>query len=132
MKDISKNKRISWIVLITILSVVIYGCVFPIVNFSSEKPEIPTVIVLLNVVVFYFISDGIGTVVPKLFPQWTLLKIACYNFAVSAAGLIARYFLEFGEISNTYNFTVFNIAFYLLMTVGLATLEANKNIKKDK
>lgn len=132
MKDISKNKRILWIVLIIILSAVIYGCAFPILNFSSEKPEIPTVIVLLNVVVFYFISDGIGTVVPKLFPQWTLWKIACYNFAVSTAGMIARYLLEFGEISNTYNFTVFNIAFYLLMTVGLATLEANKNMRKDK
>ena len=132
MKDISKNKRIVWIVLITILSVVIYGCVFPILNFSSEKPEIPTAIVLLNVVVFYFISDGIGTAVPKLFPQWTLLKIACYNFAVSTAGLIARYLLEFGEISNTYNFTVLNIFFYLLMTVGLATLEANKNMRKDQ
>ena len=130
MKTISPKKRIAWIVLITILSAVVYGCVFPILNFSPEKPKISTIIVLLNVVVFYFISDGIGTAVPKLFPQWTLLKIACYNFTVSAVGLIARYLLEFGEISNIYNFTVFNIAFYLLMTVGLATFEAYKNMKK--
>ena len=132
MKDISKNKRIVYIVIITILSVVIYGSLFPVLNFSSEKPEISTSIVLLNVVVFYFTSDGIGTVVPKLLPQWSLLKIAFYNFAVITAGLIARYLLEFGEISNTYNFTVFNIAFYLLMTVGLATLIASKNVRKDK
>ena len=132
MKDISNKKRIALIVINTILSVVVYGCVFPILNFSFTKPEVPIVIVLLNVVVFYFISDGIGTAVPKLFPQWTLLKIAFYNFAVSVAGMIARYLLEFGEISNTYNFTVFNIVFYLLMTVGLATFEANKNRRKDQ
>ncbi len=132
MKDTSKEKRIAWIALITILSVVVYGCVFPILNFSLEKPKIPVIVVLLNVAVFYFVSDGMGTVVPKMFPRWTLFKIGCYNFAVSSAGLIARYLLEFGEISNTYNFTVFNVAFYLLMTVGLATLEANKTMSKDK
>ena len=132
MKNISKNKRLLLILSITILSVLVYGCIFPVLNFSAAKPEIPVTIVLLNVVIFYFISEGMGTVVPKLFPQWSLLKITCYISAVSVAGLAARYLLEFGEISNTYNFKVLNITFYLLMTVGLATLEANKNMRKDK
>ena len=132
MKNISNEKRMGWIAFITILSAVVYGSLFPILNFSPDKPEIPVAIVLLNVVVFYFISDGLGAAEPKLFPQWSLLKIGSYNFAVSAAGLVTRYFLEFGEVSNTYNFTVVNVTFYLLMTVGLATLEANKTRHKDK
>ena len=132
MKNISKEKRMGWIAFITILSAVVYGCLFPVLNFSPDKPDIPVVIVLLNVVVFYLISNGLGAAVPKLFPQWTLLQIACYHFAVGAAGLVMRYFLEFGEVSNTYNFTVVNVTFYLLMTVGLATLEANKTRHKEK
>ena len=132
MKNISNEKRMGWMAFITILSAVVYGCLFPVLNFSPDKPDSPVVIALLNVVVFYFISDGLGTAVPKLFPQWTLLQIACYDLAVVAAGLVMRYCLEFGEVSNTYNFTVVNVTFYLLMTVGLATLEANKTRHKEK
>ncbi len=132
MKNISNKKRVILIALITILSVVVYGSFFPILNFSSEKPTTPLVFTFLNIVIFYLISDGIGTIVPTMFPQWTLLKIAYCNFAISAAGLLVRYFLEFGEISNTYNFTVFNVAFHLFITVGLATLEAKKTMSKEK
>ena len=132
MKDLSKNKRIAMMVIITILSAIVYGCIFPVLNFSLEKPEIPTIHILLNVLVFYLIVEGIGTTVPKLFPQWTLLKSVFYNFSVCTAGLIARYLLEFGEISNTYNFTVSNIVFYLLITLGLAAFEVNKNMRKEK
>ena len=30
-------------------------------------------------------------------------------------GLLCRYFLEYGEVSNTYNFTVGNVALYLVL-----------------
>ena len=129
MKNISNSKQMLLILLITILSIIVYGCIFPVLNFSPEKPEIPVTVVLLNVVAFYFISKGMGAAIPNLFPQWSLLKIACYILTVSVAGLITRYLLELGETSNTYNFTVLNITFYLLIVVGLATLEANRTIK---
>ena len=31
-------------------------------------------------------------------------------------GFLCRYFLEYGEVSNTYNFTLPNIALHLLIT----------------
>jgi len=37
-------------------------------------------------------------------------------------GLISRYLLEFGEVSNTMNFTAFNIISYILITPILTTL----------
>lgn len=43
-------------------------------------------------------------------------KIVCLQtFALTMIGLICRYFLEFGEHSNTYNFTLINIILYILV-----------------
>ena len=36
-------------------------------------------------------------------------------FVFTVIGMICRYLLEFGEVSNTYNFTLFNIISYLLI-----------------
>ncbi len=43
---------------------------------------------------------------PFLYPRIVLAVIL---------GMVCRYFLEFGEVSNTYNFTLFNIIIYLLV-----------------
>lgn len=37
------------------------------------------------------------------------------TFLFTAVGMGCRYLLEFGEVSNTYNFTLFNIISYLAM-----------------
>ena len=36
-------------------------------------------------------------------------------FVLTVTGMICRYLLEFGEVSNTYNFTLFNIVGYLVI-----------------
>lgn len=42
--------------------------------------------------------------------EWTVYIV---TFVFTAVGMICRYLLEFGEVSNTYNFTMFNIISYL-------------------
>lgn len=42
---------------------------------------------------------------PYLYPRMVLFTVI---------GMVCRYFFEFGEVSNTYNFTLFNIVVYLL------------------
>lgn len=37
------------------------------------------------------------------------------TFLLTAVGMVCRYLLEFGEVSNTYNFTLFNIISYLVI-----------------
>lgn len=37
------------------------------------------------------------------------------TFLLTMAGMGCRYLLEFGEVSNTYNFTLFNIISYLII-----------------
>lgn len=50
---------------------------------------------------------------PSLYPRMVLF---------TGVGMICRYFLEFGEVSNTYNFTLFNIAAYLFVVPVFALL----------
>ena len=42
-------------------------------------------------------------------------KVYALTFLFTAIGMVCRYFLEFGEVSNIYNFTFVNIVSYLLM-----------------
>lgn len=48
-------------------------------------------------------------------------KVYITTFLLTAVGMGCRYLLEFGEVSNTYNFTLFNIVSYLaLIPAGTA------------
>ncbi|MBQ2412747.1 MAG: hypothetical protein II313_04915 [Anaerotignum sp.] len=59
---------------------------------------------------------------PSLYPRMVFFTIS---------GMICRYFLEFGEVSNTYNFTLFNIVVYLFI-VPVFTLLAYEFMDKAK
>lgn len=50
-------------------------------------------------------------------------KVYITTFLLTAIGMGCRYLLEFGEVSNTYNFTFFNIVSYLaLIPAGTAAV----------
>ena len=59
---------------------------------------------------------------PVLFPRMVLFSVI---------GMVCRYFVEFGEVSNTYNFTLFNIVVYLL-AVPLYTLLVYEFVDRRK
>ena len=59
---------------------------------------------------------------PSLYPRMVFFTII---------GMVCRYFLEFGEVSNTYNFTLFNIVVYLF-AVPVFTLLAYEFMDKAK
>ena len=59
---------------------------------------------------------------PSLYPRMVFFTII---------GMICRYFLEFGEVSNTYNFTLFNVVAYLFI-VPVFTLLAYEFMDKAK
>ena len=62
---------------------------------------------------------------PFLFPRLILF---------TALGMVCRYLLEFGEYSNTYNFTLFNIVVYLFAApvVTLLVYEFSDKYKKKE
>ena len=59
---------------------------------------------------------------PSLYPRMILFTMI---------GMVCRYFLEFGEVSNTYNFTLFNIVVYLFV-VPVFTLLAYEFVDRTK
>ena len=44
--------------------------------------------------------------------------------AMALAGLLCRFLLEYGEVSNSVNFTAPNVLLHLLLAVGLPALTA--------
>lgn len=48
-------------------------------------------------------------------------KVALLTLLFTAAGMGARYLLEYGEVSNTTNFTPLNIALYLVLAPVIVT-----------
>ena len=59
---------------------------------------------------------------PSLYPRMILFTVI---------GMVCRYFLEFGEVSNTYNFTLFNIVVYMFV-VPVFTLLAFEFVDRTK
>lgn len=59
---------------------------------------------------------------PSLYPRMMLFTVI---------GMVCRYFMEFGEVSNTYNFTLFNIVIYLFV-VPVFTLLAYEFVDRQK
>lgn len=57
-----------------------------------------------------------------MFPNCKLCHILLLNLLLVLLSMGSRYLLEFGEVSNTYNFTLPNMILHILVTVTLSTL----------
>ena len=54
--------------------------------------------------------------IPKILVLGYRERMVCVvTFILTVIGMACRYLLEFGEVSNTYNFTLFNIVSYLVI-----------------
>lgn len=95
------------------------GCIFPVYNLTRlESNYSPWIHLYLAMTIFVFW----GNIENAIFPKVSLLPIAALNFGLTAGGMLFRYLLEFGEVSNTYNFTAPNIALHMITTVTVSTL----------
>lgn len=95
---------------------------FPIVNFNPGNPV--DLEPLMRGILFAFAVKAhwdLGRLEARVFPERSPLFIGLFNAAVVCGGLLGRYLLEFGEVSNTYNFTPANTAFHILLLASAAT-----------
>ena len=51
-----------------------------------------------------------------------IYKITLFNLVIVLAGMVCRYLLEYGEVSNTYNFTIPNILFHIVAALGISII----------
>ena len=102
---VQKHKKLSWLVLIGYL--IFCGCfVFPLSNercsFDFEKACM--IIVSYGILVTLFAS---------LLGRNKTIHVYSISLLFTTLGMILRYIIEYGEYSNTINFTHINIIMYL-------------------
>ena len=94
-------------------------CVFPVGSFSLGGDRI---LVFINFATAIGISKCLGEIETFIFPKVTWLWIFILNFGITILGMIARYFLEYGEVSNTYNFNLKNIVVHMVIMMGFSNM----------
>ena len=57
-----------------------------------------------------------------VFPKARWLLIVRLNFGITIMGMAVRYLLEYGEVSNTYNFTPKNIVVHIVIMLLLSMM----------
>ena len=122
-----KNSKILLKKIAIILSFVFFsiftGCLFPIINFNPESPvDLGIPMTMVIVLTAFWLIDSIGKLETYIFKSVKTSNIVLLNFALAIFGLVFRYLLEFGEVSNTYNFTITNVLFQLIVITGGTSL----------
>ena len=113
-----RHKVISYISAFGVI--VLFNCFgFPIYNLNKDWPLMLTILKIYVVLATAWMT---GEILHGLFLKKTAAFIIFMATLLSLSGLICRYFLEFGEVSNTYNFTLPNIMLHLVISVSLACL----------
>ena len=100
--------------------VIFFNCFgFPIYNLNKEWPfSITAMYLYLDVETAIFS----GAFLAVLLSQRRIWPIVLLSAALVCGGLACRYLLEFGEASNTYNFSLPNIALHVAAFVGIRSL----------
>ena len=115
---ISEHKKMFGIVGL-IFIVCMECCTFPVgkITFGGNMT-----IGVVNVVCAIFIAKCIGEIEAAIFPQVSWVLILLLNIGITIMGMVARYFLEYGEVSNTYNFTPKNIVIHTIIMLLLSMM----------
>lgn len=64
----------------------------------------------------------IGWAYTEIYGKHNGKRVYGMTLLLTIAGMLCRYLLEYGEVSNTYNFTPFNIVSYLALIPAFTTL----------
>lgn len=112
MKENILTHNRSKIALVCIM-LTVFGCfTFPIWNFANK---LPAYLRIFNLLIACSAYAEIGRLEKKF-----LIKKgrgAALNLGLTLAGFACRFLLEYGEVSNVYNFTPMNMAVHLLAAV---------------
>ena len=130
-----KSHRKTGITIFWIVAV-FFGCFcFPFINITKVLGDTEKQISIINLFICVLAYAEVGLLSGYLFEKKNVGVVLLINAAHIIAGMICRYFLEFGEVSNTYNFTLPNIAIHIvaISCVCLCSyLHTKKQIAENK
>ena len=115
---VSKHKKLICVIGL-IFIVCLECCVFQVGNFTYGGD---ITIGLINLAAAIGIGKCLGEIEAMLLPKATWLLVLLLNLRVTIIGMGARYFLEYGEVSNTYNFTLKNILVHVVIMLLLSMM----------
>ncbi|MEG2022162.1 MAG: hypothetical protein RR087_10330 [Oscillospiraceae bacterium] len=116
-----KNKKTMLMVGVFMIVAFITCCTFPFLNLTKETPIRMDMLSWLVIGISIMFYCNIGQFEAKLFSGSSVIFIALFNFIATAFGMGSRYLIEFGEVSNVYNFTLPNIILQVLVSVLLTS-----------
>ena len=125
---INKHKKLV-ITLSFLFIVCLQCCTFPFYNFSHS---VSFTIEIVNFMVAMGICKCTGELEAEFFPDITWRQVRLLNLVLVILGMSARYLLEFGEVSNTYNFTYPNMLLHLVMMVICSSVSWRRRIREKK
>lgn len=113
-----KHRKLSCAITL-IFFFVLGACAFPIYNLSREWSPSLTLSIVVNGVMAY---AALGAAEAAMLPKRKGWQILLLNLALVLLSMGGRYLLEYGEVSNTYNFTIPNMLLHVGVTVTISTL----------
>lgn len=108
---IQKHRR-AMCVFVFVFMVFINCCRFPLYNLSRKWPLTIIAVNLYAVLVSAVIT---GQMLRRFFGKAGVWFVVLVTVVCSCMGLACRFLLEYGEISNTYNFTVPNTVLHVVV-----------------
>ena len=115
---VNEHKKLLCIVGLLFI-VVLECCVFPVGNLALGGGM---TIGIINFVTAIGIGKCLSEIEVAMFPKAKGGLILLLNLAITIVGMVVRYFLEYGEVSNAYNFTLKNIAFHIVIMLLLSMI----------
>ena len=113
-----------------IFFVLLGGAAFPIYNLTKEWSITLTLSILVSAIGY---SGMLGVTEIALFPNAKIYHIIPLNLVLTLLSMGCRYLLEYGEVSNTYNFTVPNMILHIVAVLVISTgFWSNAVAKKNK
>ena len=110
--------RKLFITITLVFFVVLGGAAFPIYNLNKDWPTTLTISILISAIGY---SGMLGVAEIALFPKAKIYHIIPLNLGMTLLSMGCRYLLEYGEVSNTYNFTVPNVVLHIVAVLVIST-----------
>ncbi len=116
---ILKHRKVFTIVAFAML--VFIGCfTFPVLNVTRGENFITWYNILIACLAYY----EIGSLLRVIYEDKNIGIVALISVGFTLLGYACRYLLEFGEVSNTYNFTLLNVTIHTIVAVVIPTVTA--------
>ena len=109
----------KWRFALVLLFIIVSGSAFPIYNFGKHYAHgLTGRLLYLNIACYL----ELGIFEKRVLKLSKVSYAALLNLGIVLAGMGCRYLLEWGEVSNTYNFTMPNVLLHIILTLAISTL----------